>query len=88
MVHQNNVNIGVESEILYALRVESKVMSVSDCGASSEPDEGVDSNLDNAVGGENFFQSKLVQSILICQPKTLENFDLNNKLVQNIIPSF
>ena len=79
---------GVESELLSAPKIESEIMLVSDCGASNKPAEGVDSILGDAVGDENFLQSKLVQSIGISQPDTLESSDLDNVLVQNIIPSF
>ena len=63
-------------------------MLVSDCEASSKPVEGIDSNLGGGTGGDNFFRSKLVQSIEIFQPETLESSDFYDELVENIIPSF
>ena len=58
------------------------------CLTPNKPREGVDYNLAEAVEGENFFKSKLVQRIGIPHSDTLKNLELDNELIQNIIPSF
>ena len=55
-----------------APKVESKVMLISKCEASTEHVEGAGSSSGNGEGNGNFFQSKIVKSIGISHPDTLK----------------
>ena len=75
------------SEEPSASNTDSKVLSFSDCGVSSRPVWGAVSNSGDRVVNEKSFQFKLVNNIGMSHPETLEDSDLNNDLVNTILPS-
>ena len=62
--------------------------TISGCGVSSRPVGGTVYNSEVGVVGGKFFKSKWVNNISMSHPETLEVSDLNNDLVNSILPSF